>query len=137
MASRFTPFVLLPALVALALAGCASTAEKTPARIPLEPQPADFEFYADFDAAPRLRFHPRTVFPPFLVNQGVHGRATVSFLITAQGYVSQTRVDSASHEAFGASALSTVGRMVFHPATKDGRPVPVAARVTFVFAYQP
>jgi TonB family protein len=118
-------------------AGCASTAEKPPARIPREPQPSNFEYYADFDAPPRLRFHPRTVFPPFLVNQGVHGRATVSFLITAQGYVSQTKVDSASHEAFGASALSTVGRMAFHPATKDGRPVPVAARVTFVFEYQP
>lgn len=137
MVSRFPFLALAFGLAALFWSGCASTAEKPPARIPREPQPSNFEYFADFDAAPRLRFHPRTVFPPFLVNQGVHGRATVTFLITAQGYVSQTKVDSASHEAFGASALSTVGRMTFHPATKDGRPVPVAARVTFVFEYVP
>lgn len=136
MVFRHTPFVAL-ALAALFLAGCESTATKPPARIPREPQPSNFEFHANYDVAPRLRMHPRTVFPPFLVNQGVQGRATVTFLITVQGNVSQTMVDSATHEAFGASALSTVGRMVFFPATKDGHPVPVAARVTFVFEYEP
>ena len=137
MVPRFTPLAVVLVLATVLWAGCGAPAATAPMRIPREPQPSNFEFYGSFDTEPRLRFHPRTVFPPFLVNQGVHGRATVSFLITAQGYVSQTKVDSATHEAFGASALSTVGRMVFHPATKEGAPVPVAARVTFVFEYEP
>jgi TonB family protein len=137
MVSRFLPFVALLALASVLWSGCASSAPQTALRIPREPQPSGFEYFGTYDVEPRLRFHPRTVFPPFLVNQGAQGRATVSFLINAQGYVSQSKVDSASHEAFGASALSTVGRMVFHAATKDGAPVPVAARVTFVFEYEP
>lgn len=136
MVFRHTPLIVL-ALTVLFCAGCESTATKPPVRVPREPQPSNFEFHANYEVEPRLRMHPRTVFPPFLANQGAQGRATVTFLITVQGNVSQTKVDSATHEAFGAAALSTVGRMVFFPATKDGRPVPVAARVTFVFEYEP
>lgn len=137
MKLRHTPAFLLLALAGAVFAGCASSAPQGPLRIPREPLPQDFQFTADFDVEPRLRFAPRTVFPPFLVNQGARGNATVDFLITPQGRVTQTRLDNATHQAFGASALSTVTRMEFYPALKAGSPVPVAARVTFVFDYEP
>jgi len=137
MKSRLTPALLLMTLVGVLTIGCASSVPKGPLRIPREPMPQDFQFTADFDVEPRLRFTPRTVFPPFLVNQGARGNATVDFLITQQGRVTQTRLDNATHQAFGASALSTVSRMEFYPALKAGSPVPVAARVTFVFDYVP
>ncbi len=137
MKSPLTPAFLLIALASALVIGCASSAPTVPMRIPQEPMPKDFQFTADFEVEPRLRFTPRTVFPPFLVNQGARGKATVDFLITPQGRVTQTRLDNATHQAFGASALSTVSRMEFYPALKAGSPVAVAARVTFVFDYEP
>lgn len=132
-----TPTVVRSLLITLwlvLLAGCASAPPEI-VRLPREPVPENFEFIADFDVAPRLRSAPRTAFPPFMVAQGVRGRATVDFLISAQGKVSRSKVDNATHEALGASALSTVSRMEFYPATKNGTPVAVAARVSFTFDY--
>jgi len=93
-------------------------------------------FSGDFDRAPVPRFMPLTVFPPFLIERGVSGSATVSFKVKADGYVEEAKVESATEPAFGGSALGTIGRMVFKPATKNGVPVPVTGKVTFPFTYE-
>ena len=123
-------------LIALAIfAGCATESTQS-AHQPNEPFPGQIDFSGDFDHEPVMRFMPRTVFPPFLIARGVSGSATVSFKLRADGFVEAAKVENATEPAFGGSALGTVGRMVFKPATKKGVPVAVNGKVTFPFTYQ-
>jgi len=123
---------LLAALLGLGILGV----HAAPGRKPREPKPEYLRFSGTFDTAPKWKFFPRTVFPPFLIEEGVSGQAIVSFKINHEGYVEETKVVEATHPAFGAAALGTVGRMVFLPAGKDGKPVPARATVTFEFTYE-
>lgn len=127
--------LLLAGLGLMLLAGCVAPPPPVN-RFAKETLPRDFEFFANFDRPPSLEGAPATEYPPFMLAQGVRGSVTIDFLINAQGAVSRAKVDRASHEAFGAAALSTVNRMQFAPAVRDGRPVPVAARVSFSFDYE-
>ncbi len=133
-----TPPAILKLVSVLALlvlgAGCATAPPFN--RVAKATLPQNFEFFATYDVPPRLRDAPPTQYPPFMLAQGVRGSVTIDFLISVQGTVSRATVERASHEAFGATALSTVNRMQFDPATRQGRPVPVAARVSFVFDYE-
>jgi len=132
---RFTCLIL--AIVALAVfSGCASQGASTAAKRPKEPMPENLQFAGSFDRAPTWKFFPQTVFPPFLIQQGVSGTATIAFRITDKGYVEQAKVADASHQAFGAAAMGTVGRMVFEPARKDGKAIPTDAKVSFTFSYE-
>jgi len=90
----------------------------------------------DFDQPPKVRFVPRTVYPPFLIDQGVTGSAAISFKAGTSGYVEEAKVVSATEPAFGASALGAVGRMSFAPATKNGVAVPFAGTAMFTFALE-
>ena len=126
---------LLLALFVLSLSGCASGGAAA-ARKPKQPFPGPISFVGDYDRAPTPRFMPMTVFPPFLIERGESGSATIVFKVKPDGYVGEARVESATEPAFGASALGTVGRMVFVPASKAGKPVPVTARVTFPFSFE-
>ncbi len=123
------------ALLLLVLSGCA-TSNQPAARKPKEPFPGPISFTGDFDQAPTMRFMPRTVFPPFLIERGQSGSATIVFKVKPDGYVEEARVESATEPAFGASALGTVGRMSFRPATKAGRPTAAVGRVTFPFEFE-
>ncbi|HEY0947088.1 MAG TPA: TonB family protein [Opitutaceae bacterium] len=128
---------LLPAfaILTLMLSGCA-TGSVSAVRKPKEPFPGQITISGDYDKPPRMRFMPRTVFPPFLIERGESGSATIVFTLTTEGYVTEAKVESATHPAFGASALGTVGRMVFHPATKAGAATSVVGRVTFPFEFE-
>jgi TonB family protein len=115
--------------------GCA-TESATSGHRPKEPFPGPMNFTGDMDKTPVMRFMPLTVFPPFLIERGVSGSATISFKVKADGYVEEAKVESATEPAFGSSALGTIGRTVFRPATKNGVPVPVTGTVTFPFEYE-
>ena len=117
------------------VAGCATGSAPSGHRAK-EPLPGPFNFTGDMDKVPVMRFMPLAVFPPFLIERGVSGSATVSFKVKADGYVEEVKVESATEPAFGGSALGAVGRMVFKPATKNGVPVPVTGTVTFPFTYE-
>ena len=121
--------------VALLFTGCA-TSSGPAKRTPKEPFPGSMSFTGDYDRAPAQRFMPRTVFPPFLIERGQSGSATIVFKVKPDGYVEEAKVESATEPAFGASALGTVGRMVFRPATKAGKPVAVIGRATFPFDFE-
>lgn len=56
------------------------------------------------------------------------GRVRVTALVDETGRVQDPKLESASHAAFGASALEAVGQWRFKPALRDG--VPVATRVS-------
>jgi TonB family protein len=125
----------LVALFALSLSGCASSSGPA-ARKPKQPFPGPMNFAGDYDRAPTPRFMPLTVFPPFLIERGESGSATIVFKVKPDGYVEEAKVESATEPAFGSSALGTVGRMVFVPASKAGKPVGVVGRVTFPFSFE-
>ena len=127
--------LLLFAILALMFAGCASSGT-TSARKPKEPFPGPISFTGDYDRPATPRFMPRTVFPPFLIERGQSGSATIVFKVKPDGYVEEAKVESATEPAFGASALGTVGRMVFVPASKAEKPVSVIGRVTFPFEFE-
>lgn len=42
-----------------------------------EPFPEDIQFGGGFEVAPKVKFFPRTVFPPFLIAEGISGHAVV------------------------------------------------------------
>jgi len=90
----------------------------------------------DFDQPPKVRFVPRTVYPPFLIDRGVTGSAAISFKAGTSGYVEEAKVLNATEPAFGASALGAVGRMAFAPATKNGVAVPFTGTAMFTFALE-
>ena len=123
-------------VLAMLLSLCVLDVQAAPARKAKEPKPDNLRFAGTFDTTPKWKFFPRTVYPPFLIEEGVSGQAIVSFRISHEGYVEETKVVEATHPAFGAAALGTVGRMVFSPAKKDGKAVPSRATVTFEFAFE-
>jgi TonB family protein len=129
---RTRAWSLVAALFGLLLAAT----NAAPARKPKEPKPDHLRFSGSFDTSPKWKFFPKTVFPPFLIEEGTSGEAIISFKITAEGYVEETKVVEATHPAFGSAALGTVGRMVFTPAKKDGKAVPVRATISFAFEYE-
>jgi TonB family protein len=94
------------------VAGCATGSAPSGHRAK-EPLPGPFNFTGDMDKVPVMRF-----------------------MLKADGYVEEVKVESATEPAFGGSALGAVGRMVFKPATKNGVPVPVTGTVTFPFTYE-
>ena len=123
---------LVLAVTALLAAGPAKPAP----RKPKEPLPHNFILGGDYDTAPKLKFHPRTVFPPYLIEEGARGEVIVRFHITPGGDVDEAKVVEATDPRFGGSALGTVGRMVFTPARKNGKPVPASGTVAFIFDYE-
>ena len=68
-------------------------------------------------------------FPEMLKDSGEEGTAKVKVVINEEGLVTEAEIVSATHEAFGASALEAVRQWTFYPATEDG--VPVSQTVTF------
>ena len=119
----------------LILPGCATEAAH-PTRKAIEPFPSVVNLEGDFDQPPKVRFVPRTIYPPFLMERGVTGSAAISFKAGRSGYVEEAKVISATEPAFGASALGAVGRMVFAPATKNGVAVPFGGTAMFSFALE-
>lgn len=126
--------VLAGVFVAISNIGAAEGAKTR--RKAKEPHPEDFNFGGGFEVAPKVTFYPRTVFPPFLIAEGIAGHAVISCRINWEGYVEETKVAETNHPAFGAAALGTVGRMVFEPARKAGKPVPATAVISFRFVYE-
>jgi TonB family protein len=130
---RKNPILNLVACVGLICAAFLATPPAS-AKETNEPVMSGISFDASkLDAPPHPRFRPVTIYPPFLVEEKVTGEAKVAFHVTPTGFVDEVKVLSATHDAFGGCAMSTVARMVFKPATKDGKPVDFIANVSFKF----
>lgn len=75
------------------------------------------------------------LYPPLLKSAGVRGEAEVALVVNAQGAVTEARVLSASHPAFGEAASTAIRDARFRPAKHQGKPV--AVRVTMPFTFGP
>ncbi len=95
--------------------------------------------------APRTALAQAPIIPPEIVTnvapdypeakRGSGERATVVLVLTldAEGAVSDAKVQSGAGEAFDEAALAAARKLVFKPATRDGKPIP--ARISFRFDF--
>ncbi|MEM9159765.1 MAG: energy transducer TonB [Verrucomicrobiota bacterium] len=72
--------------------------------------------------------------PEELFVQGVEGEALVIVTIDLFGSVVDPIVDSATHEEFGLAALLAASEWIFEPATKNGVPIEIRAKIPFKFS---
>lgn len=64
---------------------------------------------------------------------GVDASATVLFLIDAQGRVTDALIQDVSHDMLVEPVLTAARKWTFHPAVKDGQPVPARVIVPILF----
>lgn len=72
-------------------------------------------------------------YPAALADSGLNGTASIEFVVKADGTVSDARVKSADHEAFGQAALAALQKWKFAPATVDGTAVDRKVTIPFNF----
>jgi TonB family protein len=83
---------------------------------------------------PRPVEAPAPAYPPELEDTGKSGEAVIELTITPEGRVTQPRVESADHPAFGQAALAVLEQWRFEPARRDG--VPIARKVVLPFQFR-
>ena len=74
--------------------------------------------------------------PAILRNEGVDGKATVIFLVSAEGLPEDVTVFSATHREFGESLARAIAQWRFKPATFAGEPVAARVRLLAHFSLQ-
>jgi TonB family protein len=87
--------------------------------------------------APVLKKDEGVAYPKSALDAGFREPAEVSLTLTvdATGVVSQALVDARAGHGFDEAAVAAAQRLVFEPATRDGKPVP--ARIRFVYKFVP
>jgi TonB family protein len=75
--------------------------------------------------------------PQELYDQGVDGRAKLSFRILADGTVAEPVVLEATEPGFGEAATAAVLQWKFDPATRDGAPIAIKVAQEFKFDIPP
>lgn len=103
-------------------------------------KPAEDSEFASFEPVvsgikpPKAVWAPDPKFPE--LPEGAEPRGTVVLLIgvNTKGHVEPVRVLRSDEAAFEKSAVSTVKKWKFKPATQDGHPVPVQITVEMHFA---
>lgn len=86
------------------------------------------------NAAPQPLVSPQPLYPKTLVERGISGSATVSFVVTPAGMVSDPVVKEATEPAFGEAALEAVRESWFLPKVVDGRRIESRVSLPFTFA---
>lgn len=89
--------------------------------------------HTNLDGVPRTISRRAPVYPLSLDQQLSEGQALIEFLIDETGKARLPRTVSASHEAFGYSAVQAVSQWLFEPPTVGGRPVELRMQVPFEF----
>lgn len=83
--------------------------------------------------APRPKFTPDPEIPDELRRSGATGTVSVSCLVGVDGKPRSIRVSRSGGPELDASAVKTVRRWRFYPATKDGQPVEVQIEIDVNF----
>ena len=68
-----------------------------------------------------------------LYRKAIEGEAVVSVTVDIFGNATDPQVESASQPKFGEAAMKAASEWIFEPATKDGTPTEVRAKLPFVF----
>lgn len=76
---------------------------------------------------------PSPGYPAALTDSGLSGTAIIDVLIKADGSVTDARVKSSDHEAFGEAALAVVPKWKFTPAMVDGAAIDRRVAIPFKF----
>jgi TonB family protein len=92
---------------------------------------AQLKGVVDAPAAPLVG--PQQEYPAALHGKRIDGSATLSFLISARGIISNPSVVNASQPEFGAAALEVISQWRFLPKVEMGHPVESQARMPFEF----
>jgi protein TonB len=72
-------------------------------------------------------------YPEELREQGVHGQVGLQVTIDEKGKVVEVRVAKALHPYLDFAAVQAVRQWTYEPATQEGKPVLVTAKITMVF----
>ncbi|GAC1571575.1 MAG: TonB-dependent receptor [Polyangiales bacterium] len=106
--------------------GGASGAKVVPAVSPPSPAPTTL-------VPPSLKTYAEPVYPPERLAKGEKASVVVELTIDATGTVTAAKVTTAAGADFDASALEASSRLVFNPATRDGKPIP--SKIPFKFNF--
>jgi TonB family protein len=85
------------------------------------------------DTLARLTFTPAVVYPAELRGTGVLGEVVVTFVVTAEGTVTDAVAVTANDLRFANAALDAVRQSRWEPARLDGQPVAVRIWAPFLF----
>ena len=85
------------------------------------------------DRQPKPVFQTRPMYPTELRKAGVSGKATVDFVVDAEGAVRNATALNATHPAIGEAAVAAVSQWKFDPGQKDGGAVATHMQVPIVF----
>lgn len=89
------------------------------------------------DAEPTEIVNPAPAYPEIARRRGHEGAVAVIFTVTTEGKCADVSVErSSGYATLDSSSVDAVRMWRFRPATKNGRPVPSAQRVRFVFKLQ-
>jgi TonB family protein len=88
---------------------------------------------------PVLKMNEGAVYPEEALKAGIHEKVTVTLVleIDAEGAVKSATVDKPVGHGFDEAAVDAAKRLVFAPATRDGRPVPSKIRFNYEFPPPP
>ncbi len=84
--------------------------------------------------APKLVEEVVPEYPASKTASGESAKVVVTLTIDATGAVTDAVVATSGGEDFDASALAAAKKLVFEPATKDGKPIP--AKIPYTFAFE-
>ena len=83
--------------------------------------------------APVAIYKVAPLHPDALYRRAIEGEAVVSVTVDVFGNATDPKVESASAPEFGEAAKKAASEWIFEPATKDGVPTEVRAKLPFVF----
>jgi TonB family protein len=86
-------------------------------------------------APPKLKFDPGVTYPEQALREGFDQNVAVTLVLEVgpDGHVRQSRVTEPRGHGFDEAARAAAKKLVFAPATRDGRPI--AARITFRYDF--
>lgn len=85
------------------------------------------------DQKPKILKQPAPKYPFDLRKAGLSGQATVKFVVSPEGTVTQLTAIDATHKTFETAALEAVKLWTFTPGMKEGKPVATTMVVPMVF----
>lgn len=78
--------------------------------------------------------NPKPAYPAYARRRGIEGRVVLRVEVTAEGGAGAVAVvESSGHDSLDEAAVTAVRRWRFHPAVRDGVPVPSTLRVPITF----
>lgn len=87
----------------------------------------------DLTVRPRAVFQGEPQYPPEMKRNGISGEVRLQFIIRPNGTTSDIKVLSSSHPAFEEPTIRAVRKWRFEAGEKNGKKVPVYARITIPF----